>query len=266
MTTTQVAITRRSGDRKVSPTIRRQGSKDAPALLNAYGLPAGLSCPDRTEFCKSCYAEATEQMYTSVSALMLANWEAHSAADTVKHHENILTVMIDGYQAEFIKLKNKGRAVDRENIFRIHWDGDMFSRNYAQAWANCIGKYPQTQFWVYTRSFRWAHLFAGIDNIAVYLSVDEYNVDIARGVLKSHPWLHVAFCAETQAAAAHLATRLGRKSVPCPENVKRIPLVMHKSGRRSQTVEVGTDGQGACAACRLCVDGVRDVGFAIKGR
>lgn len=258
------APVRLSADRKVSSCVRRQGSKDTPALQNAYGLPAGLSCPDRTPFCDGCYAEALETQWSSVSRLVMGNYHAHvRAGDSVAMHVALLDRAVSDFVAQFGKLERAGRVSADDCIFRIHWDGDLFSETYTRAWARVITAYPSVQFWIYTRSFQWAPILSGIPNVAVYLSVDQYNLERARPYLEADTRLHAAFCADTQADAAALAERLQRRAVPCPENVGRIPLVMHRSGRRSVPVEIGTDGQGACSACRLCVDGVRDVAFAI---
>jgi hypothetical protein len=266
MTVTAVSI-RPSGDRKVSSCIRRQGSKDKVVLQNAYGLPAGLSCPNRTEFCESCYAEALETQWSSVSRLVMGNWEAHQAAgDDVAAHFRLLDDMMQRYTLQFQKLRAAGRVMDDENIFRIHWDGDLFNKAYTLAWQGIVTKYWNVQFWIYTRSFQWAPLLLASNNIAVYLSVDKYNVDAAIPYLRKYKRLLAAFCAETQQECAELAEYAGRKAAPCPENTGRIPLVMHKSGRRTIVPAVGEDAVGACAACRLCVDGVRDVAFATSKR
>lgn len=266
MSVTAVAV-RPSGDRKVTPCVRRQGSKDKAELQNSYGLPAGLSCPDMTDFCEGCYAEALENQWSSVSRLVMGNWYAHQrAGDNVVMHLALLMSAVGVFLDQFRRLFDQGRVDADDLIYRIHWDGDLYSSAYTEAWRRVIQAHPEVQFWIYTRSFDYALMLEDLPNVAVYLSVDEYNIDRAEGYLQQYPSLHAAFCAESQADAAVLAASIGRKAVPCPENVGNIPLVMHKSGRRSLPVAVGTDGQGACAACRLCVDGVRDVAFATSKR
>lgn len=266
MVTTAVAV-RPSGDRKVTPCVRRQGSKDNAVLQNAYGLPAGDSCPDRTPFCDGCYAEALENQWSSVSRMVRANWYAHQrAGDNVVMHVSLLDTVLAQFCDQFERLSAQGRVTPDEFIFRIHWDGDLYSQAYTEAWRRIIQGYSDVQFWIYTRSFEYATLLEDLPNVAVYLSVDAYNVDKAAAYLQDYPRLHAAFCATTQAECAELAASIGRKAAPCPENVGRLPLVVHKSGRRTIAVKVGSDGQGACAACRLCVDGVRDVAFATSKR
>jgi len=263
MQVTQVSL---SSDRKVTQCCRRQTHKDSPAVSNTYGLPAGDSCPDKTPFCESCYADSAAK-YPTVHSLLWRNFDAHLAAgDDVDAHYALLDSAYQKYRQQFDRLLKAGRVTVDDDIFRLLWSGDLYSDAFTAAWVRLIGNNIQTQFWVYTRSFDRAPQFHGLTNVAVYLSVDSDNLDWAAIVLATHSWLHAAFCADTQADAAALAAELGRTAAPCPENIGRIPLVMHQSGRRTQTVAIGEDGKGACAVCRLCVDGVRDVAFAIKGR
>lgn len=260
--TVPVAL-RRSNDRKVTTKIRRQKSKDNVLVGNTFGLPAGKSCPGRTTFCDSCYADALEKFYPSASNLLERNWEALQACgDDVVAMYWLLSRMLTEFLAEHVKR----HGPRLQPIFRIHWDGDLFSDAYTAAWAMVVAEFDHVLFWIYTRSYWWAGHFADLPNIAVYVSVDEYNIEDARTALASWPWLHAAYCADTFADAQVLADKLGRRAAPCPENTGRLPLVVAMSGRRTEAVPVGADAQGACAACRLCVDGKRDVMFAVKKR
>jgi hypothetical protein len=264
MTTTATPVAlptlRRSADRKVSPVIRRQKSKDAPRSLNTFGLPAGDSCPGKTPFCEGCYAASLERIYTSTARLLRANYDALLAlGDDVDGMAAMLGAMVDDWAAENAKVAGAP-------VFRIHWDGDFYSLPYAQAWRRVVLAHPEVQFWAYTRTFDAVPVLAGIGNLALYLSVDAYNVDDAASWLALYPSVLAAWCAETQADAAVLAEKCSRKPAPCPENVGKLPLVVAASGRRCEAVNVGDDAQGACVACGLCVYGRRDVAFATRKR
>ena len=255
-----------SSDRKVTSCSRRQTHKDSPAVANTYGLPAGDSCPDKTAFCESCYAVDAARR-PSVDALLWRNFDAHLAAgDDVDAHYALIEPAYLEYRRQYERLLKAGRVTVDDDIFRLLWSGDLYSDAFTQAWVRLIDRYRQTTYWVYTRSFQRAPMFAGLPNVAVYLSVDSDNIEWADIMLRTHDWLHAAFCADTQRDAIDLAASIGRQPAPCPENIGRIPLVMHPSGRRSRQVAIGEDGKGACAVCRLCVDGIRDVSFATKGR
>lgn len=256
-----------SSDRKVSPLIRRQSSKDSPVIPNAFGLPAGTTCPGRTEFCRKCYAENLERAYTSTRNLLAANLAALQAAATVDGMAALLSDMVRQYVATFDKQLANGRVTESHRVFRIHWDGDYYSAEYAAAWAAVMHEFPTVKFWSYTRSLEYVHALADIPNHALYVSVDEYNSAAAAVVLAAHPNVHAAYCATTHAQAAELAAVVGRgRPAVCPENVGRLPLVVATSGRRTDTVATGDDGRGACVTCTLCIHGKRDVTFATSGR
>jgi hypothetical protein len=138
-------------------------------------------------------------------------------------------------------------------IFRIHWDGDLFSAAYARAWARVVRATPGMHFWLYTRSFAYVPEIVGLDNLTVYLSVDAHNYAAAKACAEAFPEVHLAVMAVTFAAAEalHRATRRPR-AIRCPENAKRLPLV----------VTTGDTKRGACAACGTCIYGRRDVTFS----
>lgn len=264
------ATLRLSNDRKVSALIRRQGSKDSPVIPNAFGLTAGLSCPGRTSFCNSCYAENLERAYTSTAALVRGNYELLAeldAAGDLAGMVDALNAAVRTYWKSFRKALAAGRVELEHAVFRIHWDGDYFSELYALAWSIVVSDWPHVQFWSYTRSYDYVAALAGQVNHAVYLSVDAENVAAAAPILAARPDVHAAYCATTQADAAALAALAGRgRPAVCPENVGNLPLVVAKSGRRRETVNVGDDARGACVACGLCVYGRRDVAFSTSGK
>lgn len=276
MSTTSVTITKRasvgalrlSTDRKVAPLVRRQASKYAPAIANTFGLPSGTSCPGATEFCTSCYALNLERAYSASANLVRGNWDTLQACgDNIDAMTALLSNLVGEFDLAYNKLVATKRAAESDRVFRIHWDGDYYSTSYAHAWANVMRKFSHVQFWSYTRTYEVVPALYEVPNHALYLSVDQYNVTSVAPVLELHPRVHVAYCADTQANAAQLASTLGRpRPAVCPENVGRIPLVMHASGRRTAEVEVGADGKGACVACGLCVFGRNDVAFATKGK
>lgn len=247
---------RLSTDRKTSPIVRRQASKDAPRVANTFGLPAGISCPGRTAFCKDCYAGRLENAYSSSARLVSDNWETlQKAGRSVPKLASLLRDVVAEWEIQASK-------VGADRIFRIHWDGDFYSIPYARAWARVIAEFPDVQFWAYTRTFPAVRELAHLSNLALYISVDQFNIGDAGEILETCPTVRAAFCADTTDNAKALAAKLDRVAVPCPENIGRIPLVMDASRRRTIPLKVGADGIGACAACRLCVVGRADVTFA----
>jgi hypothetical protein len=246
-----------SGDRKVSPAVRVTKSGQRVLVRNAFGLPAGLSCPGRTRICFTvCYAARIEKVYKGTLAHVLTNFHALQECGTdVERMAALLRGLIDDFRGDLAKYGG-------EPIFRMHWDGDFFSLPYAQAWAAVVRQNPDITFWAYTRSFRGqvnvVPILAGIPNLTLYLSVDGENARDATAILGEYPSVRAATLTDTAAEGTAMLGALGRQNAPaCPENAKRIPLVLAGRGPNG-------DGIGACAACKLCVKGNRDVRFSIS--
>jgi hypothetical protein len=151
-------------------------------------------------------------------------------------------------QADKLKMAKESR------IFRIHWDGDFFSTDYANAWRSVIEENPEIKFWTYTRSFQpevnVVPILANLENLVLYLSVDHQNIDYAQQALADNPEAHVAYLVDYYEDAEALIKKLGRdcghRTIPCPENVtkdngeRKLPLI--------------TEEGGACRKCKYCFD------------
>jgi hypothetical protein len=249
------AILRRSSDRKVTNLTHetKNGTFSAKGA-NSFGLPSGkaFSCPGQTSFCgKICYAGKLERLYKGVSAILLNNWEALQGKG-IAEMTGLLAVMIAEFNEETKAQIAKGLNASYD--FRIHWDGDFFSRDYAQAWANVANAFPHIRFWVYTRSFyapvNVIDIIADIPNMNVYLSADVDNIAVANEIANAYPTVRIATVADTFAEAKETITDSTRKTYPCPENAKRIPLI-------------GAKGS-ACIACGICPSARGDVLFSVK--
>lgn len=248
----------RSKDRKVANAVSPNGK--TAVIANAFGLPSGTaySCPGATSFCERiCYAGKLEKIYKGVKNVIVSNYETLLYADYLDGFEGmvgLLNLMVAEFYAETMDRLSKGKAATLD--FRIHWDGDFFSRDYAEAWTEVIRLYPEIQFWVYTRSFTEdcfvIDLISGIDNLTVYLSADPINIDRANEVAAMYPGVFIATVADTFAEARETIIDQSRKSYNCPENGKRIPLISTKGS--------------ACISCGVCVKGRGDVLFSVKKR
>jgi len=239
---------KRSKDRKTANLSNRAGKQ--PLIANAFGLPAGkaYSCPGATNVCESvCYAGKLEKVFPSMRALLEHNWQILSNADYATMVREIHAMV-----TEFVADCDK-RGADKS--FRIHWDGDFFSREYASAWANVIRAFPNVTFWVYTRSFtnrlNVIDLIADIPNLAVYLSVDHDNEAWADVILTEYPNVMIAALSDTMDNAAEVIRNVrpdNRPGAKCPELIGAIPLIDVKGG--------------ACFSCQLCPMGKADIRFA----
>lgn len=237
---------KRSYDRKV--TTLATGGKDPKAKIgNSFGLPSGLeySCPGATPEClKVCYAGKLEKIFKAMAEILLSNWALLKDASVWTMFE-LLSDMVNDFWAE----ANRHGA---EKLFRIHWDGDFFSRDYTRAWADVIRKFPDVQFWTYTRNAEAAHYLhvQRLPNLSLYFSADEYNQDTAASL--SFAGIKIAVMADTFDAGRELSNSIsGYNGIRCPEQTGQIPLIE-------------ANGKGACATCKLCIEGNHAIRFSVS--
>lgn len=233
---------KRSNDRKVANAVSPNGK--TPTIANTFGLPAGksYSCPNATSVCsKVCYAGKLEKVYKGVRDNLLHNWDLLKDANK----ETMIT-LLDEMIKDFIKDCEKK---DAPKLFRIHWDGDFFSDEYAYAWKTVIENNSDVKFWVYTRVPTAAIILNKIDNLSLYFSTDNDNKDHAKNL--SVLGIRLAYLADTFAIGqADMKAMIGKVGAKCPENKKAIPLI---------------DKEGsACVRCSLCIDNKADIVFSAK--
>lgn len=231
----------RSKDRKVANVVTPNGKQ--ASMANTFGLPAGkaYSCPGATSVCESvCYAGKLEKVFPSVKKNLLHNWALLKDED-LQGMYTLLSEMVAEFKAECVK-KNAPM------LFRIHWDGDFFSDDYAQAWRLVIEEQPDIQFWVYTRVKSAALILKDIANLSLYYSTDSENKSIGLTLKKDHG-VKLAYLAKNFAIGqADMKEMIGRPGAKCPENKKAIPLISQQGS--------------ACVSCSLCVYSKSDIVFS----
>jgi Gene product 88 len=234
---------KRSNDRKVTNAVSKNGK--TPTIANTFGLPSGknYSCPGETAVCaKVCYAGKLERVYKGVRDTLLHNWELLKDADH-DTMENLLQEMIDDFKKDCQKR-------NAPMLFRIHWDGDFFSKEYAFAWKHVVLNNPDVKFWVYTRVATAAVMLKGIDNLSLYYSTDSENKETAIELNETYG-IKLAYLADTFAIGqADLKEMIGKVGAKCPENKKAIPLISKEGS--------------ACVVCSLCVDNKANIVFSAK--
>jgi ferredoxin len=232
---------KRSSDRKVTNSVTASGNV---RIRNTFGLPSGVqfSCPGATSICNGvCYAGALELQYPNVLASLMHNWQVLSNANYAD-----MVSMISTMVSDFVAESTKWGA---PLLFRVHYDGDMYSMAYAMAWREVMEDNPNVTFWLYTRSFQFVHLYETVDNLTVYLSVDTANANAALKCYRENPWVRLAALAQTfDEAKAILSDTFGVRSVRCPEVNGALPLVSDKGS--------------ACVRCGLCIYGRNNVTFS----
>jgi hypothetical protein len=232
----------RSKDRKVTNSVTPNGKQ--ANIANTFGLPSGkaYSCPGATSVCETiCYAGKLEKVFKGVRANLLHNWELLKDADV-----QTMTDLLDEMITDFVNDCNK-RGADK--LFRIHWDGDFFSKEYTFAWAAVILKHTDVQFWAYTRSEFAVPILQGIsDNLGLFFSTDSDNKELGKE-LKSVHGVKLAYLANTFAVGKEDFKAIQEKAaVPCPENNKKLPMI-------------SVNGS-ACVRCSQCVFARNDILFS----
>jgi hypothetical protein len=234
---------KRSNDRKVANAVSPNGK--TATIANTFGLPAGknYSCPGATSVCeKVCYAGKLEKVYKGVRENLIHNWNLLKDADH-DTMENLLQDMINDFKADCDKR-------NAPKLFRIHWDGDFFSDEYAFVWKHIVLNNPDIKFWVYTRVASAANILKDMDNLSLYYSTDSENKDIAIKLNKDKG-IKLAYLADTFAIGqADMKEMIGKPGAKCPENKKAIPLISKEGS--------------ACVVCSLCIDNKANIVFSAK--
>jgi ferredoxin len=233
---------KRSNDRKVANAVSKNGK--TPTIANTFGLPAGksYSCPNQTSICaKVCYAGKLEKVYKGVRDNLLHNWELLKDANK--------ETMVSLLNEMIVDFKNDCDKKDAPKLFRIHWDGDFFSDEYAYAWKSVIENHSDVKFWVYTRVPTAAIILNNIDNLSLYFSTDSENTDHAKNL--NILGIKLAYLADTFAIGqADMKAMIGKVGAMCPENRKQIPLISQEGS--------------ACVSCGLCIDNKANILFSAK--
>lgn len=233
---------RRNNDRKTATLSTPDGKR--PLIANAFGLPSGksFSCPSATSVCeKICYAGKLEKIFKGTRDLLLENWSAVQNK-TQDELQQMIQFMIDDFKWEC----NKYNA---DKYFRIHWDGDFFSKDYTLAWKDIILNNYDVNFWVYTRVADAAEELNNINNLSLYFSADDDNKHDAKRL--NALGISIAYLSDTfDEAKDALIDITGKPGAKCPEQTRQIPLI-------------SKDG-GACYTCGLCTHNKANIRFAIS--
>lgn len=243
-----------STDRKTTPVARWESGKREwrPVVKNTIATLAGVTCDWATKFCLAiCYAFSVENFYPRAKLLAGRNTERMKSGNLVEKYQGA----IDDYRKQFNLALKRDLPFEPKNIFRHHYDGDISSAEEARAIRAAAVKNPDIGQWIYTRRFDLAHTMLGVPNLKVYLSVDMDNWEkVPRNWVRDGGLL--AFTGMTWDDTEKLSRRLlWRNSPRCPELTKKLPLVVDRGNGY---------GEGACAACMMCVNGVNHVQFAVK--
>jgi hypothetical protein len=190
-----------------------------------------------------CYMDKVARIYKGVANVLLKNTEllkekSYEEMVVILRNTVLKWLLNGGYKAQYL---------------RIHASGDFFSEDYARAWVRIMKEWPNVKFWVYTRSFtetlNVVPILIQAPNLALYLSCDPVNIEVALKVFEAYPDtknLGLAYMGNN-------TPDVGIKFIKCPEITGKVK---------------NEKGVGACSKCRLCFTynnnlRLRNIGFNI---
>ena len=196
------------------------GSPSKIGHKRAFSLPAGSTCPGKTEACAGCYAQKGNHLFPEPQNAFAQNYVTLSFFERTDDVMGASEALVD-------TIRKEGAPGE----FRVHESGDFHSQFAVDVWADVARSLPRTKFWAYTRSF---HLdfttLVAQKNMQLWASTDPYNTVAATDFSRKFGILQ-AFGPYSHGAA------LPEKSFVCPVT----------SGKLS--------GKAACLRCRLCFEG-----------
>jgi hypothetical protein len=133
-----------------------------------FSIPAGDTCPGKSDFCKGCYAQKGFFQMPRLKSSYAQNLE-------VTQEDSFVDAMIAHIQQATRKVK----------VFRIHVSGDFYSATYTRKWVQIIKALPSVQFYAYTRSWRVETIRAALEelralqNMQLFASMDATSIEPA---------------------------------------------------------------------------------------
>jgi hypothetical protein len=208
--------------------LLQQGNGKLGSAIHLWSLPAGKTCPGKTEVCnRHCYAQQSRFLIQSVKERLEWNLAQITRTDYVPRMVN--------------EIRRKGVLV-----VRIHVSGDFASAEYAAKWLEIIRQCPKVRFYGYSRSWRIPEIAAVLEQMAALKNVRLwYSLDSQTGLPERVP-VGVRLCylqvtEDEQPELWDLVFRVRRLR-------RRIPLAMTCPHETERGKEQGT----TCGSCGKC--------------
>lgn len=197
-----------------------------------FDLPAGLTCPGKSELCSSkCYARKGRFNFPQVQDRL--NW----CYEQSKRDDFVDRMVEEIYRNGIL-------------LMRWHCSGDVYSPAYARKVYDVIESSRHCEFWLYTRSWTVRTFDEVLDDISSLQNVKLwFSADNETGLPKAMPsnvrvaWLQTKWDEESLEADLIFLDHPLRKQIPPHEFVEKICPTETEAGKE----------QGiSCATCGLC--------------
>lgn len=117
-----------------------------------FSLPSVFTCPGATFECmRNCYARRDER-FPDTREGRLNNWKISKKANFVDLMEKAIIKAMHTEKTHVLKTGKKGFA-GKKVVFRLHESGDFYSVAYMLKWFEIARRFPNIQFFTYTKSF-----------------------------------------------------------------------------------------------------------------
>jgi hypothetical protein len=139
----------------------QQGNSKLGKKIWTFSIPAGDTCPGKTEACsKECYAASGFFLMPNVARSL----------DRKFDYTKLPSFVADA-TAELKQVKAK--------VCRVHVAGDLYDTEYAKKWLDIFKNVPDCRFFIYTRSWRIPEIktvitqMSRLPNVRMWWSVDK---------------------------------------------------------------------------------------------
>lgn len=243
---------------KIKPTCDRK-TRAYKNESNTFGLLPGPrgSCPHATTGVGGCWNKPVgHRLHTCYVDNIMRVY--HNVKGALRYNTKLLMKLTRRGMTEQLAIEfhrfltandryntnNEGKAYP---AYRIHWSGDIFNLDYANALASAMTMFPRIRFWCYTRSLFAVPVLCDVPNLSLYMSADECNIcdviDCYRKYGDKSNRLNIAYMSKENDLINYTALRR-IKVAPCPADAGSMAV------------------DGACNKCRMCIDGKKSVWFA----
>lgn len=205
------------------------GNQKLGLLVWTWSLPAGDTCPGKTQLChRVCYAL---KGHFTTPAAQRAHQENRKLADSATFAAWMITEVQRCYA----------------QVVRIHTAGDFFSAAYVRKWLQVVRGCPRTTFYCYTRSWGSPRILPALLELA------------------GEPNLHLWFSCDNQSPEPPVVPRVRRAWMaendqdlaPFPVDLvfrvkRRTVMLKDPHGQRVCPYDNGRAARPTCSQCQLC--------------